>query len=482
MSSSTSDTNSSGTSATYNDVTRNNIEALGPEIHARISKARFIAIDTEFTGLVLSNASDVFRFNTSEWVTRATDMNDKYRAMANIAKTHALVSMGVSIFSKRHNRPGSFNVNNFNFTLQAQNSHLINPNSLAFLAQNGFDLGKQAMEGIRYFSGPNPAPVAVKTLAINKEGELIREVFLDIIRARVPLVVHNGLFDLVYIYQSFFGPLPDTYDSFAYDLYEMFPGGIYDTKFIAEAHSPGSASYLAYVFHRNERIQQRRQKDGEPAVNAHVKPRIAHDELREQSPIRPQPENGTSKPYCEQFAAHGHCRLGKRCSRSHDINFILNCQEQEQERAKEGGEESKEKEAEDARPGAKASASGNKRRRDATADEGGADSSKILAALGKNGSAKRTKLTRSTPASPSTDQQDSMYHTAAYDAYMTAYSFASYRILLGEKVGEYMNKVYLMGKPGQPLLIKPGMFSSNSVTFRQTMPLVLKSDQKITQS
>ncbi|KAJ2461759.1 hypothetical protein EV174_007194, partial [Coemansia sp. RSA 2320] len=75
--------NIGATSATYNDVTRTNIKALSPDISAQIAKAKFIAIDTEFTGLVLSNASRVFGINTAEWVTRSSDMRDKYKAMAN---------------------------------------------------------------------------------------------------------------------------------------------------------------------------------------------------------------------------------------------------------------------------------------------------------------------------------------------------------------------------------------------------------------
>ncbi|KAJ1867336.1 hypothetical protein LPJ57_005885, partial [Coemansia sp. RSA 486] len=77
-------------SAVYNDVTRANIEPLFPSIKERISKARFIAIDTEFTGLVLSDPTSVLKFNTAEWVTRAIDMETKYKAMCNVVRTHAL--------------------------------------------------------------------------------------------------------------------------------------------------------------------------------------------------------------------------------------------------------------------------------------------------------------------------------------------------------------------------------------------------------
>ncbi|KAJ2388227.1 hypothetical protein GGI23_006101, partial [Coemansia sp. RSA 2559] len=298
--------NVGSTSAVYNDVTRDNIRPLYASIRSIISRAKFVAIDTEFTGLVLSNASRVFRLNTAEWVTRATDMKDKYRAMANVAKTHALLSMGLSVYSRRHvTVPGSFNVNNFNFTLQAQNSHLINPTSMSFLARAGFDLTKQAARGIRYFSGPNPDPVVVKTEEINEEGKMIREIFLDLVRLRKPLVIHNGLFDLVYLYQSFFGPLPDTYESFVYDLHEMFPGGIYDTKFIAESADPEAASFLAYTYHKSERVQKRRALTDEPALNIKLRNRLEYDDQNESGPpaSTAAPSETGTRPYCVDFAA-----------------------------------------------------------------------------------------------------------------------------------------------------------------------------------
>ncbi|KAI9504113.1 ribonuclease CAF1 [Coemansia spiralis] len=486
--------NIGNTSATYNDVTRRNIEPLFESIQEHISRAKFVAIDTEFTGLVLGNASPVFRFNTTEWVTRSTEMNDKYKAMTNIAKTHALVSMGMSVFSRRHvSVPGSFNVHNFNFTLQAQNSHLINPTSMAFLAQNGFDLAKQAIEGIRYFSGPNPNPVVVKTEAINKEGQMIRKIFLDLVRLRKPIVIHNGLFDLVYLYQSFFGPLPDSYESFVYDLSEMFPGGIYDTKLIAEGNDPEAASFLAYAYHRSERIQRRRALAGEPALNIRLKNRLEYDAVAE--PLLPVDLHleKDKQQYCKNFAAYGHCRYNQLCPLSHDINFILDCQE---------CEGSDKKDINDNRN----DTTGSKKRK---LEEGGPreGDSKILKAL-SNGASERAAVTSNgTPkdkrqaneeyAIPEQDETDkesnkapdfaespalekaieTMYHTAAYDAFMTGYIFASYKLQLQDALDEYKNKVYLMGRPSQPLLIKPSMYTSNSITYRQTMSLALGSNK-----
>ncbi|KAJ1830280.1 hypothetical protein LPJ73_008303, partial [Coemansia sp. RSA 2703] len=362
-------------------------------------------------------------------------MGEKYRAMTNIVKTHALVSMGISTFSRRHTRPGSYNVDNFNFTLQQQNSHLINPNSVAFLAQNGFDLNKQATEGIRYFGGPNPKPPSVKTPEINEEGWMIREVFLDIVRARVPLVIHNGLFDLMYVYQAFLGPLPDSYQSFVYDLSLMFPGGIYDTKHIVEKNDPKSASFLAYLFHKNERIQKQRLEKEESAVCIRLKDRIEYKPKAVDEQDRPKSDNITNAPFCEQFAAHGHCRNKDLCPKSHDINFIIDCQDLQEVPV-------------DVNATSNSSPPQKKRKRDANLDtdmEARPDRAiKIVTSadvnLSSNGRLNKPHVAASTNA----ELLENMYHTAAYDAFMTGYIFASYQILLGDKITDYINQVFLM--------------------------------------
>ncbi|KAJ2616466.1 hypothetical protein H4S08_000774 [Coemansia sp. RSA 1365] len=471
------------TPAIYTDVTRDNVEALASDIRVQISRAKFIALDTEFTGLNISNASPVFRFNTAEWVTRAVDMRERYKAMKNVAKTHALVSMGLSAFSRRHTCPGSYNVHSFNFMLQAQNTHLVNPTSLAFLAQNGFDLGKQATKGIRYFSGPNPTPIQVKTLEINTEGELIREIFFEVIRSRRPLVIHNGLFDLVYLYQSFFGPLPDTYESFVYDLFEAFPGGIYDTKVLAENLVPGTASYLAYLYHKNERIQILRQGSGDAAVQA--KPKLLTcRKVSAQEPVV-QPTNSPKRIYCDSFAMHGHCRLKTQCPLSHDIEFILDCQEREQEENEVETEAASTKNGNLDTSQRSVHNGTSKRKNGDSIDDADLRPSKMLKALEicepeSKASNMEVELALARKRQSESDSiNQAMYHTAAYDAYMTGYIFASYSVLFGDKLNEYKNKIYRMGRSSEPLLVQASPYSTNSTTYRQTMPLVEQGAQPI---
>lgn len=67
-----------------------------------------------------------------------------------------------------------------------------------------------------------------------EEQQGITRVINAIIEKKIPLVCHNGLFDLLYLYHHFVRPLPLLVSEFKTRLNELFPI-IYDTKYIASA-------------------------------------------------------------------------------------------------------------------------------------------------------------------------------------------------------------------------------------------------------
>ena len=51
-----------------------------------------------------------------------------------------------------------------------------------------------------------------------------------ILESKKPIVGHNFIFDIGYIYHHFIEPLPDTYQQFIERLHELHFNNIYDTK------------------------------------------------------------------------------------------------------------------------------------------------------------------------------------------------------------------------------------------------------------
>lgn len=85
---------------------------------------------------------------------------------------------------------------------------------------------------------------------LSDNGFHLPTLFGHILAAGCPVVLHNGLIDLLYLYSHFYAPLPSKLDVFMADLSEMFVGGVYDTKAIAQFQLYEQASFLEYIFRK----------------------------------------------------------------------------------------------------------------------------------------------------------------------------------------------------------------------------------------
>ncbi|CAH1769960.1 5855_t:CDS:2, partial [Entrophospora sp. SA101] len=180
------------------DITKENLSSYHLKIKQTLNCASFIALDTEFTGL-----------GNKESNTKASNIEERYINLSKVVKSHALVAFGVTVFEEIVEKEETtsplekqYNVYNFNFTLLSQVDHIISPQSLAFLSDTGFDFNKQIRKGIPYFPGKDQQHDA------NDSNAILRSIFSHIIS-------HN-------------------LNTFVADLNEMFSGGIFDTKYIAD--------------------------------------------------------------------------------------------------------------------------------------------------------------------------------------------------------------------------------------------------------
>ena len=168
-----------------------------------------------------------------------SSIEERFAYTSIIAKTRSIISLGLSIFEETS--ANHYTSTTYNIVVLCSEDYIVEPGSLNFLVHHGFDFKKQYTSGVPYHRGDDKAEDT-------NDDQLLRFVFEELVKSGKPLVFHNGLIDLIFLYQNLYARLPTSLQSFIADLTEMFPGGIYDTKYLAEYVCRTQASYLQYVF------------------------------------------------------------------------------------------------------------------------------------------------------------------------------------------------------------------------------------------
>ncbi|CAO3627050.1 unnamed protein product [Cunninghamella echinulata] len=160
----------------------------------------------------------------------------------------------------------------------------------------------------------------------------------------------------MYLYDSFITSLPSKLSTFVADLVEMFPSGIYDTKYISTSLVGESKSYLAYLYCKYSRLQEEQEESSHRPWSIQMLPNLKsnqnkisesattetvvnkfntihdddNDDGREMSPAKKRrlrskkfKDKKNTSGICGQYSQHGWCIKGGECTLSHDMDTIL---------------------------------------------------------------------------------------------------------------------------------------------------------------
>jgi len=187
-----------------------------------IKKSEFVALDLEFSGLF----SDVAGPTGMQKLSVDTYFSKCIRSVPEF------LPLQLGLCCMRRCGDYRWELRSHEFNLWPLHRRLFNADfqSLRFLADNAFDFNAFFEHGHAYMRIPNlglPSQADTPTMAP------VVGVVQALRSSKVTLIVHNGLLDLLHLYDKFIGELPESLTEFSKHWLEHFPL-LYDTRHLAQ--------------------------------------------------------------------------------------------------------------------------------------------------------------------------------------------------------------------------------------------------------
>eukprot|EP00045_Choanoeca_perplexa_P003464 m.31327 g.31327 ORF g.31327 m.31327 type:complete len:407 (-) comp12059_c0_seq1:35-1255(-) len=387
------------------DVNRANASQLWPRVLYAVNKAHFIAIDLEMTGIGMRNKK------------RSKDLAERYPTLREAAQSRALLSLGIACYTSTETAPRTvtWTAQTFDVALFCQRDYVVEPQSLSFLHRHGFDFNHHVEAGLPY-TPPSKAQVLGQDDKPQQQHDPA-ELFRAIIAANVPIVAHNGLIDLLFLYESFWAPLPTTWAFFTNNASQLF-ANVVDTKYLSEFVAQDEASFLEFVFRKHYRNQNADKCCMPIAMASYTRflgpasyVTVAYPRLANKANVREKVK------VCGSYSRYGFCR-NSSCEQSHDLDEILD-------------------QLQASKPSKRA---------------------KVLEALHDTVEVADMKGSDDSTTKPAVEG-----HRAGYDAFMTGYIYASLLPTIGEK---HKGQLYIMGAKRNGLKLVKSAFSDYTATHQ----------------
>ncbi|UKK02553.2 hypothetical protein MACK_002646 [Theileria orientalis] len=201
------------------------MEELESEIDSMLNKipdSKFIVIDCEFSGI-----------NPKPESVRTLD--DYLLALKEDVEEYALLQIGFCLATYSNSSTEAKWIlhpyNFYTYSSEIYNTIFLN-DTLLWLRDNGFSLDRWVDEGVDFKRLGDMHSDSVSFITKRTRNNGLHHIIKSIIEYRIPLVFHNGMLDILHLYDKFIGPLPEKPVEISREITRFFVGGIFDTKVI----------------------------------------------------------------------------------------------------------------------------------------------------------------------------------------------------------------------------------------------------------